>query len=546
MSSLTSLPAHRLLSMLESREVSSAELVRAHLDRIERYDGALKAFTKVYADQAMAQAHVVDDARMRGLALGRLAGLPVSVKECFDIEGELTTIGVPKKNRPAARSDAAMVKLLKREGAVILGRTNVSQLMLFNESSNPIFGRTSHPMSLAHTPGGSSGGEAAAVGAGMSPLGIGTDIGGSIRVPAAFCGIAALKPTLDRWPMQGVASGIPGQEVIRGMCGPMARTVRDVVLAMKAFDPQEMSSLDGRTPPLPWPDPDAVDVRSLRVGFYVDDGFVRPSRSVERALRVAVKALEGQGVRVVEFRPPEVSRAIGMYFAALSADGAQTMERGVAGGPVEKPLRGLKAIAKLPRGVRERLAHTAGFLGESLLEQLLDNLGEKSVADLWALTAAMRAYRATFLESMREAGIDAIVTVPYATAPLPHGMSQNFVMAGSPAMLFNLLQLPAAIVPVSTVRASETARSPILGLLDRHAAKVDRKSAGLPLGVQIAGRPWDEATVLAIALALEEAIAHDPERPRLPLEGPIGTVRAFDDDGSDDDDSDGRDGTGGL
>jgi fatty acid amide hydrolase len=495
----------------------------------------------------MAQAHVVDDARMRGLAMGRLAGLPVSIKECLDVEGELTTLGVvAQKNRPIARKDAALVKLLRQEGAVILGRTNVSQLMLFNESSNPVFGRTSHPMSFAHTPGGSSGGEAAAIGAGMSPLGIGTDIGGSIRVPAAFCGIVGLKPTLDRWPMQGVASGIPGQEVIRGMAGPMARTARDVALAMKAFDPSAMTALDGRTPPLPWPDADAVDVRAIRVGLYVDDGFVRPSRSVERALRTAAKALESQGVRVIEFRPPEIARAIGMYFGALSADGALTMDRGTAGGPVEKPLRGLKVMAQLPKRVREGLADLVGFLGEGLLEALLANLGEKSVADLWALTASMRTYRASFLESMREAGLDAVITVPYATPPLPHGMSRNFVMAGSPAMLFNLLQLPACVVPVGTVRTTEVTRTPILGLVDRHAARVDRRSAGLPLAVQIAGRPWDEATVLALAVALEDALASEPERPRLPLEGPIGTLRAFEDSDDDDADDGARDGTSGL
>ncbi len=544
MSSLTSFPAHRLVAMLESMEISSAELVRAHLDRIDRYDGAIRAFTKVYADQAMAQAHVVDDARMRGLAVGRLAGLPVSIKECLDVAGEPTTLGVPRKGRAPARADAALVTLLKAEGAVILGRTNVSQLMLFNESSNPLFGRTSHPMSLAHTPGGSSGGEAAAIGAGMSPLGIGTDIGGSIRVPAAFCGIVGLKPSLDRWPMQGIASGIPGQELVRGMAGPMARTVRDLILAMQAFEPAQVAGFDGRSPPLPWPEPDPIDVRELRVGFYVDDGFVRPSASVERALRTAAKALEAQGVRVVEFRPPELGRAIGMYFAALSADGAQTMERGTAGGPIEKSLRGLKAIAQLPAAVRGGLSTAAGLVGEDLLQTLLDNLGEKSVADLWALTSAMRAYRASFLEAMREARVDALLTVPYATPPLPHGMSQNFVLAGSPAMLFNLLQLPACIVPVGTVRAGETSRSPVLGLIDRHAEKVDRKSAGLPLAVQIAGRPWDEATVLALALALEEAVARDPEHPRLPLEGPIGTLRASDDEA--DDTGDSRDATAGL
>jgi hypothetical protein len=122
----------------------------------------------------------------------------------------------------------------------------------------------------------------------------------------------------------------------------------------------------------------------------------------------------------------------------------------------------------------------------------------------------MRAYRASFLDAMRDAGIDALLTVPYATPPLPHGMSKNFVMAGSPAMLFNMLQLPACIVPVSTVRASETERSSILGLLDRHAAKVDRKSAGLPLSVQIAGRPWDEASVLTRTLSAQELLTLEP------------------------------------
>jgi fatty acid amide hydrolase len=156
------------------------------------------------------------------------------VKECFDVAGRATTLGIPAWRDRIADQDSAMVRALRHAGAIVLGRTNLSQTMLYVEARNPVFGQTANPWSLAHTPGGSSGGEGAAIAAGASPLGVGTDIGGSIRTPAHFCGVAGLKPTLDRLPMKGYRTVLAGQEAVRGMGGPLARTTADLALFFPA------------------------------------------------------------------------------------------------------------------------------------------------------------------------------------------------------------------------------------------------------------------------------------------------------------------------
>src|ERR1700722_8959928 len=171
------LPATALSSMLARREVSAREVLHAHLERIDAVDGHLRAFTEVLREQAEADADASDARRAHGQERGALDGVPVSVKECFDVAGRATTLGIPSWAGRLAERDAAMVTALRQAGAVVLGRTNLSQTMLFVEARNPLFGQTSNPWSRAPSPGGSSGGEGAAVASGMSPLGLGTDIG---------------------------------------------------------------------------------------------------------------------------------------------------------------------------------------------------------------------------------------------------------------------------------------------------------------------------------------------------------------------------------
>ena len=514
---LWSLPATELAKLLEKREISSVELVRAHLDRIDAADGRVRAFTAVFRESALAEAERADEARSKGQARGPLFGLPVSVKECFDIEGAPTTIGVPAKRSHRATSDAAIVKLLRNAGAIVLGRTNVSQFMLFVESRNPIYGQTNNPHSHEHSPGGSSGGEAAAIAAGMSPLGVGTDIGGSIRVPAHFSGIAGLKPTLDRLPMRGCATALPGQEAVRAQLGPMARTVADLELFFAGLDIDEASRLDPRVPPLPWQPVREELAKGLRVGVYTNDGLVKSSASVARAVEKAAGILEKAGCTIVPFAPPKVDEMIFVYTGIFGSDGATTLAEQLGDDDIDPALKSLKLIARMPAPVRLAAAKALETTGEPIVARLLTSVGRKPVEQLWKLTNRVRQYRFEMMAAWDAANVDIVLGPPFATPALPHLGSKDFTLAGSYSMTWNLVQFPAGVVPVSRVRPEETERPAAQGRLERHAAMVDSKSAGLPLGVQVVGRPWDDARVLAVMKLIEDAVANDDDRPNVPV-----------------------------
>ncbi|HEX3343947.1 MAG TPA: amidase family protein, partial [Polyangiaceae bacterium] len=337
--------ASALSEMLGRREVGAVEVLRAHLERIDAVEPRLRAFTEVLREPALAEAEASDTRRARGEARGPLDGVPVSVKECFDVAGRATTLGIPSWTGRIAERDAAMVIALRQAGAVVLGRTNLSQTMLYVEARNPVFGQTANPWSLAHSPGGSSGGEGAAVAAGMSPLGIGTDIGGSIRTPAHFCGVAGFKPSLDRLPMRGYRTVLAGQEAVRGMGGPLARTAGDLGLLLRALERLDLSSLDPRVPPLRRDEAEEIRVDGLRVGVYDGDGILAPSRAVSRAVTRAAEVLRARGCVVKPFEPPEVRAVLSAYLGALSADGGAGIVAALEGGEVDPALEPLRRMA---------------------------------------------------------------------------------------------------------------------------------------------------------------------------------------------------------
>jgi len=514
---LTSASASELSELLTRREISSEELVRAHVDRITTLDGRVTAFVELLRGLALEAAKKTDEARARGETLGPLAGLPVSVKENLDMIGRVSTLGIVARKNMRSNSDAGIVRALRRAGAIIIGRTNVPQLLLSHETRNPVFGVTNNPHSAKHCPGGSSGGEAAALAAGFSTLGVGTDIGGSIRVPAHFCGIAGLKPTLDRWSNRGSNGALVGQEVVRSQTGPMARTVADLALFFRAIDPLAMAAEDPLVPPLPLRELSSIDVRSLRVGFFVDDGLIRPSLAVQRAVHQAAKALEGAGVEVVPFVPPSIRDAIGTYLAALGADGGKTAFRQLEGTAIEPTLQPLRRAAALQPALRAGLAQALLALGQERVAWMLSLGGEKSVDALWRLTKQARDYRLALLDAMHKLRVSAILCPAHATAALPHGQGGQFLLAGSYSMLFNLVQFPAGVVPVGTVAESEAHREPT-GTEDRFetiARNVDGHAAGLPIGVQLAAPPFRDEEVLALMLTLERAL-EGTERPKVP------------------------------
>jgi fatty acid amide hydrolase len=353
----------------------------------------------------------------------------------------------------------------------------------------------------------------------MSPLGVGTDIGGSIRVPAHFTGIAGLKPTLDRWPNHGVTSALSGQEAVRGQTGPMARSARDLRLLLEGLDPRRMSALDPRVPPLPFEDPSRVDISKIRVGFFIEDSFIPASNAVARAVTQAASALRGVCASVTHFTPPGIDEAIHAYFGALSADAGEGVGALLKEGEVDVVLKSMRATAGLSDGLRRAAAKALGLVGEARLRRLVEVMGKKSVHEYWRITAALRKARMDILAAMDAEGVDVILCPPFATPALPHTLSREFALAASSSMIWNVVQFPAGVVPVTRVRASETHRVETRDRLERRAAEIDRQSAGLPVGVQVVGKPWAESVVVAVMQAIEEApgILREPDRPVVPF-----------------------------
>jgi fatty acid amide hydrolase len=510
-------PAHELSRLLTASEISAEELTRAHLDAIAERDGSLRAFTVVLRDEALAAARRADEERRRGEVRGPLHGLPISVKESLDFAGHASTLGAVSRKAHRADRDAVIVDLFRAAGAVVLGRTNVSQLLLYNETRNFIFGQTGNPWSPEHTPGGSSGGEASAIAAGLSPLGVGTDIGGSIRVPCAYTGIAGLKPTLDRWSNLGSNTSMLGQEGIRSQLGPMARSAKDIALAFQTIDPRAMSRRDGRVPPLPAGDPAKVDVSQLRVGFFSDDGVIPASAAVVRGVQEAAAAMKARGATVVEFTPPGLPDAIYDYLAAMTADGGATALSVIAAEQIDPTLASMRLLTRVPLAARKAAAAAARLAGQAKLARFLETVGDRSVTAYWKLIARLRKERMDIAAAMEAEKIDVLLCPAHATPALPHGMSKDFVLSGSFSMLWNLAPLPAGVVPVTRVRATETSREGVRDQMEKKAAQVDAKSAGLPIGVQVVGRAWDEETVIAAMIAIEEEAAKGDEFPRTPV-----------------------------
>ncbi len=499
---------------LQNREVSSVEVTTALLDRIDAVQGELRAYTHIYRRRAKAAAEAADRRRARNEALSPYDGAPLSLKECIATAGDEMTLGLPTKKGDIAAQDAVMAKLIKDQGGVILGKTNVSQAMLFHESRNPLFGETKNPHHHGRTPGGSSGGEAAAIAAHMSPGGFGTDIGGSVRVPAHFCGIVGLKPTANRLSKQGFGAGVPGQETIASVVGPMARTVDDAAALFELVSPEKCAPYDPRVVPYPLGDWRAIDLQGKRIGVITTDHIVTPSAACQRAVRTAAQHLEDAGCIVEEFEPPMAEDIIFTYFAALSADGGKTLIGRLGSGEVDDALTLLLRSSRLAKPTRKAAALALGVVGERVAGRIVESLGEKSVAELWAITARARKLTEDVFALWRHRGFDAVITPPHATVALPHRTSRDFAIGGAFSMRYNLLNFPGGVVPVTTVRDDETTRHDVSQRHDKRAAQVDAGSAGLPVGVQIVTKPFREDLNFALMKAIEQRAIMGDDYPR--------------------------------
>ena len=514
------LSALDLKKHLETRQVSSRQIVQALIDRRHAVDAEIRAFVVEYDAEALQRADAADAARARGESWGLLHGLPVTIKENIDIAGTDSTMGLKNRRNQPATADAVTVKLLKDAGAIVIGKTNVPQLLLAQESENEIWGITHNPWNTGRSPGGSSGGEAAALAAGMSVLGVGTDIGGSIRIPAHFCGIHGLKPTVDRWSNRGSATGIAGQEMVRSQMGPMARHARDLALLMQAVDLEKAARLDPAVMPWPIPDFANVDLRGMRVGVTLDDGYLTPNAGVQRAVKLAAEALKSAGATIVDYQPPGPDLLF-TWLAGISSDGGATLRTMLAGEMPARQLQSTVKVALLPSPVRSLMAAIFDARGDKRMARLLRSLGQKPVSELWALTNQRTLLRRAELDAWQAQQLDLVLCPPHTMPAMPIGTSGDLTMTLSYAFRYVMLNFPAGVAPVTRVLEGETERAHPADTVEKRCAEAERHSDGMPVGVQVIAPPYREERVLAAMAAIEDVVSQDALYPRTPIE-PLG------------------------
>jgi amidase len=304
MTDLATSPAHRQVAAIANGEISSRELLELYLDRIERLGAPVNAVVTVDASRALEEARAADEARARGASLGPLHGLPMTIKDAIEVGGMRSTGGAVELSEHIPAADAPAVARLRGAGAVVFGKTNVPRWSGDFQTYNTIFGATSNPWALDRTTGGSSGGAAAAVACGFTSFELGTDIGGSVRIPSHCCGVFGLKPSYGVVPQRGYLDHIGGglTDADINVFGPIARSAEDLELALSVLagpEPERASAWR-----LELPAPRAGELSGYRIGVWFDEPSCPLDRDVRALLRATVDAMEGAGAKVEEAHPP--------------------------------------------------------------------------------------------------------------------------------------------------------------------------------------------------------------------------------------------------
>jgi Asp-tRNA(Asn)/Glu-tRNA(Gln) amidotransferase A subunit family amidase len=434
--------------MIRRREVSPLEVVEAHLRRIGEFNPSLNAIVTLAPD-VIERARAAEGAVTRG----ELHGVPVTIKDTIETAGLRTTSGSKIRADHVPEVDAPVVARLKAAGAIVLGKTNAAEMAMDYTADNPLFGRTVHPLNAGLTPGGSSGGEAVAIATHMSPGGIGSDLAGSIRIPAHFCGICGLKPTTGRVPGEGQFPPSSGPYSLGAVIGPMARSVGDLRVLFRALIGDVSSPRD-------------LNLKGHRFAWYTDDGAVPVTEDTAQAVKNAVNALKEAGLVGEEQLPPHVERGNEMWLKLFSRASVVQLRQAYAGRENEGG-----------SFVSWRLA-TADDNPPPTLDEYIANWMER--------------------DRLREELLRWMDTTPIIVAPV----------GSTPAYEHDTLKVTVRGSTFGTFRAFSYAQA--FNVFDLPVVTVPAKRDGsLPIGVQIVGPPFAEEMVLAAAEIVESALRGD-------------------------------------
>ncbi|NXL32983.1 FAAH1 hydrolase, partial [Glaucidium brasilianum] len=501
MVSILSLPLPELSKKLRDGSLPPEHVFYAYVGKALQIATETNCITE-YLQESETQ---LRKARLTG-KLGLLYGVPVSIKDSIDCEGHDSTLGFVKNlNKPAAE-DSVLVQVLKRQGAIPFVKTNVPQSLISYDCKNLIFGQTCNPLLYTRSPGGSSGGEGALIGGGGSILGFGTDVGGSLRFPAAFCGICTLKPTGNRlrYSMNSLLWSLP----VAAAVGPMAKDVESLALCMRALLCEDMFSLDSTVPPLPFNEEVYSSMQPLRIGYYETDFFTMPSPAMRRAVREAKQLLEDAGHTLVPFELMNVDYVIFNFCVrGVFADGGASYLRKFKG-ELEKGSVGLfLQLAKSPNWLKTVLSWIAKPFVRAPKESLSQQPWNSTSTPLTTSVFPPQEFCHQFIAQWKKLNLD-VMLCPMLGPALGIGYPGKLSVAVSYTMLYNALDFPVGVVPVTMVTdEDEEELKGYQGYFrdwwDRTLAKAFRGSVGLPVAVQCVALPWQEELCLRFMKEVE-------------------------------------------
>ncbi|BGO91547.1 hypothetical protein NBRC10512_003206 [Rhodotorula toruloides] len=479
-----------LAKRIADKTYTAVEVATAFSKRAAVAQQLTNCLTEIFFNEALERAKELDAILEKtGKTIGPLHGVPVSLKDQFDIAGTELTMGYVSYLGRISPRDSAIVALLRDAGAVFYCRTNVPQTLMIGDTNNHLFGRTHNPHHRKLSPGGSSGGEGALIAMKGSIIGVGTDIGGSVRIPSAMCGLHTIRPTTRRVPYGHATNSLLGQESVLSVAGPMARSLSSCTYFLRSLFNLNPSNYDATS--LPFAFNDAAYAASqkrgkLAFGIIRTDHNVTPTPPIKRALETAAKKLVDAGHEVIEFDSTLIKDAFELSNDFFAADGGEDFKRTL--GTIEEPL--IPGLSPTPEGL-------------------------KTVWELWQLNRAKEEMQQAFLAQwLATAGqtstgrpIDGLLCPPGpVTAVLP-GNNRHAGYTG----MFNLLDVPALCFPVTKVDPSVDQPDPNFKALDEedqrfHDEYDAQLTAGVPAGVQLIGRRWQDEELLGLGEIVSDII----------------------------------------
>ena len=445
--------ATKLAQMIATKKASSEEVVTSHLARIAKVNAAINAVVTLCGERALEEARRADKELSQGICRGAWHGVPMTIKDSLDTVGVKSTAGTEGRRDFVPKDDATVVARLRKSGAILMGKTNTPELTMDYRTDNVLFGSTKNPYNTAKTPGGSSGGAAAIVAAGGSPFDIGSDTGGSIRVPSGFCGTAGIKPTSGRVPRTGHIIGFAtGYSEPCTQLGPIARKVEDLFPLLRTIAGSD--DYDPAIVDMPLSDPKTVDVSRLRIAFHTDNGVMAAVEEVKKTVEIAAAAMKDAGSPVEHDCPKPLSRLMDILKEDITSDGGEYLRH---------------------------LLEQAGTTKWSPSLEFIKDLKPLPGDDFNRFLRHWQEFRADMHRFSTRYDVILCPVTAYASLPVDYLLGD--MLAGfTYTYAYNLTGWPGAVVRAGT------------------------SSDGVPIGVQIVARPWREDVCIAVASHLEQAL----------------------------------------